>query len=411
MHQPEIFILDNGIKVVFQPLPGSYVAHCATLINAGTRDELRNKEGMAHFIEHVLFKGTHSRKFYHILNRMEVVGGELNAFTSKEETCIHSSFKKEHLDRATELIADILFNSVFPERELKKEKEVILDEIRTYLDSPSEQIYDDFETLLFGKHPMGNPILGTPQTVTQFSRKDIFDFIRKNYSNKKIVFAVAGDFDREQIKQLSKKYFSGKTFKPEDSQRKKIIHLKPQHKVVEKNTMQCHYIMGTEALSYHHPKRITMVLLNNILGGPGMNSRLNLGIREKYGFTYSVESNYLPYYDTGVFHVYLATEKKYLDKTISLVWKELDKLKHKKITSLNLKQAKQQLIGQITLAQENKSALMISLAKSLLNYGKIMSMEEVYSRIEKISSIELQEMANKVFDKNKMSSLVYQPAH
>ena len=303
---PLVYELKNGLRVLFYPTTDSEIAHCALLIKAGTSNEEKGKEGLAHFIEHMLFKGTKKRKSFHILNRLEVVGGELNAFTSKEETCVHASFLTPYLERAAELINDLCFHSIYPLKEMEKEKEVICDEIRTYLDTPGEQIFDDFEGQLFKNHALGNPILGTEDTVRSFRSADLVNFTSRNYKSHKIVFAVAGNFTERQVLDLATKYFSGYRRRTGVDTRQKFKSYRPSTITVKKHNAQCHYMMGTVAHSLHHKDRIKMVLLNNILGGPGMNSRLNLGVREKYGYTYTIESGINSYSDTGTFHVYLA---------------------------------------------------------------------------------------------------------
>lgn len=402
-----IYTFKNGIRLIHQRTGYSDIAHAAILINAGTRDEAEGKEGLAHFIEHSLFKGTAKRKSIHILNRLEVVGGELNAYTTKEETCIHASFMKQHFERAMELMCDIVFNSVFPTKELEKEKEVIIDEIRTYLDSPSEQIFDDFEGQVFKNHTLGNPVLGTFETVKKFTQKDIFDFIKNNYYTDKMVVSVVGDFDFEQVQTMCARFIEPIKQKLNPPARKPFKIYKPQQITVSKTTEQAHFIMGSKAYSFKDNKRIKLVLLNNILGGPGMNSRLNLSVREKYGYTYNIESNYTAYSDAGIFSLYLATEKKLLDKTIALAKKELNRLCDEPIKPKQLAQYKQQLIGQIALGQENKASVMIGLGRSLMNHGKVATLQQVYDKIELITSEQLQKAAQEIFDEKNQSTLLF----
>ena len=402
-----IYTFSNGIRLIHQRSGYSDIAHCAIIINAGTRDESAGKEGLAHFIEHVLFKGTTKRKSIHILNRLEVVGGELNAYTTKEETCIHASFMKQHFERAMELMCDIVFNSVFPAKELEKEKEVIIDEIRTYLDSPSEQIFDDFESQIFANHTLGNPVLGTFETVKSFTRKDIFDFIKDNYFTDKMVVSVVGDFDFEKVQTMCAKFIQQVKPKLNAPARKPFKIYKPKQITVAKTTEQAHFILGCTAYSFKDNKRIKLVLLNNILGGPGMNSRLNLTVREKYGYTYNIESNYTAYSDAGIFSLYLATEKKLLNKTIALAKKELNRLCEEQIKPTQLSQYKQQLIGQIALGQENKASVMIGLGRSLMNHGKVDTLQQVYEKIENITAEQLQLAAQDIFDEKMQSSLLF----
>ncbi len=386
----------NGLKIIFYPLIHTEVSHCALMIKAGTRNEDYGKEGLAHFIEHMLFKGTKKRKAFHVLNRLEVIGGELNAFTSKEETCLHASILTPYLERALELISDIAFNSVFGLREIEKEKEVVCDEIRTYLDNPSEQIYDDFEGLVFKDDPLGFPILGTLDSVKSFKQKDLFRFTGQYYTISNMVLSVASSLEYSKLLNIINKYFGGYHSKAKSKQTPALTgKYKPQKSTVNKHNAQCHYIMGTVAPSLHHSNRTTMALLNNILGGPGMNSKLNLAIREKYGYTYSIESGYMAYSDAGLFHVYLATDKKYLEKSIHLVNAEMKKLRDKNIGTVQLHQYKQQLKGQLALARENKSNMTISNARSMIHFNRVISLNETFKRIDSISTKQLTEAANR----------------
>ncbi|HQV01361.1 MAG TPA: pitrilysin family protein, partial [Bacteroidia bacterium] len=299
----------NGIKLIFQ-FNDSFVGHSAILVNAGTRDENTDKEGLAHFIEHVLFKGTKKRKSIHILNRLEVVGGELNAYTTKEETCIHASYLTPYFERAMELMIDIVFNAVFPPKEIIKEQEVVIDEIRTYLDTPAEQIFDDFESQVFAKHPLGSHVLGTIESVSAFTQKDISHFTKQNYTTDKMVISVVGNYQFETVVATIEKHLHTIKATTTTVKRNAFTKYKPTQVIVKKATEQAHFILGGKAYSFKDKQRIELVLLNNILGGPGMNSRLNLSIREKYGYTYNIESNYNAYSDTGIFSLYLATDKK-----------------------------------------------------------------------------------------------------
>ncbi len=403
----QIHTFKNGVRLIHQYTANTEIGHCAIIINAGTRDEPPGKEGLAHFLEHVFFKGTVKRKSIHILNRLEVVGGELNAFTTKEETCLHASFMKQYLQRALELLYDIAFCSVFPIKEIEKEKEVVLDEIRMYLDTPGEQIFDDFESLIFKGHALGNPILGTVKTVKGFTQKDIVEFLRNNYQPENIIISISGDYDFDKLIALCSLYFSHIKPKVKVAQRKPFKHYKPVDKVEKKNTEQAHFVIGTQAYSLKNNHRIKMILLNNILGGPGMNSRLNLSIRERYGYSYNIESNYVAYSDVGMFSIYLATEKKLLEKTIALAKRELISLCENPIKPNQLKQYKNQLMGQIALAQENKASVMIALGRSLMNHGKVDTLQTVFHKIEQVTAEQLQSTAQEIFVEDKMSSLLY----
>lgn len=405
----EVFVseLANKLRVVFYQDKNAVVGHCALMIGAGTRNEKSIQSGLAHFIEHMLFKGTKTRKSIHILNRLEIVGGELNAFTSKEETCIHASFLTQHLHRSTELISDIAFNSVFPVKEIEKEKEVIKDEIRMYNDTPSEQIYDDFETQLFKGSTLGNPILGLDKTLNTFSQNDLISFIKSNYSSDRMVFSVYGNYSSTQIKDLAVRFFGNVKCKPRAKDISRISKRKT-HEIVKKPISQCHYIIGNLSYSLHSKNRTAMVLLNNILGGPGMNSRLNLAVREKFGYTYSIESGYHAYSDVGIFHLYLATEKKYLSKSVALAKREVQRLAEKKISSGALRNYKNQFVGQLALANENKGNVTISAAKSMLHFNKPFLLNEVIAKVNEVTEDAILSCANEVFDPNHLSTLLFE---
>lgn len=403
-----LYELQNGIKIIHKPIKNR-VAHCGFIINTGSRDEKISENGIAHFIEHSIFKGTNKRKPHHILNRIDSVGGELNAYTTKEKTCVYASFTIEHFERAAELLSDIVFNSTFPEKEIEKEKDVIIDEIYSYQDNPFEQIYDDFEEIIFKKHPLSMNILGTVDSVKSFKRNDIISFIDRNFATDKIIFSVLGDFTEKKIKSIASKFLN-QPFKSSSSfLRKPFKNYTVFNTEFEKDNYQAHCIIGNLAYSSKDKNNTSFILLNNILGGPAMNSRLNMGVREKHGVTYNIESNYTSYTDTGLFNIYLGTDIKQLDKTKELVFKELKKLRTKKLSSSQLHKAKQQLIGQITLSEESKVNVMLGMGKSLLFFNKVDSLETVYSKINNVTAENLLDIANEIFDRDKLSTLTYKP--
>jgi predicted Zn-dependent peptidase len=403
---PDIFELSNGIRVVHQYMPRE-VAHCGIMIGSGSRDERKDEHGLAHFLEHCFFKGTQKRKTYHILSRLDAVGGELNAFTSKEETWVHASFLYSDYERAIELIADISFNSTFPSKELEREKEVIVDEINSYKDSPSDMIFEEFDEFMFSKHPLGRSILGTEQSLKRFTREHLLDFKSRNFYKGNVLFASAGNITTEKLQRLLEKYLAHWQLAKKAKKKAFVQQYKPFHHEVVKDIHQVHYLMGVPAYSFHDEKRPAFSLLNNILGGPAMNNRLSMKIREKHGIAYQIDSSYVPFTDAGVFSIYLGTEKENLQKTKSLIWKELNLLKDKPLSDTQLHEAKRQLIGQIALAQDSGSAVMFNLAKSLMLFDKIDSLAELFEKINEITAAEIHETANEIFDENKMSSLAY----
>ncbi len=379
------------------------------MVNAGSRDEAEHKEGLAHFIEHLLFKETTRRNTSQILNRLELVGADLNAYTTKEYTCVHASLLKPHLERAIDLFEDILFHSTFPDEELEKERGVILDEIASYLDQPEEAIQDDFEDLLFKGHPIGKNILGTTESVEALNAKDIKGFIKANYNTAEMIFAIYGDYTINKIVKLAEKYFGNipanytpkSRIVPAINEASKIVVAKP--------ISQTHCVMGGQAYSSSHPDKYGLLLLNNLLGGMGMSNRLNMEIREKHGIAYTIESNYTSLTDTGMFSIYFGTDSEKTDKAMRLVNKELKKLRGNKLGTLQLHQAKQKFIGQIALAEENRMSLIISMAKSLLDLGSVDTLEQIFDKINAITAPQLLKISNEILDEKQMITLLFEP--
>ena len=404
----QVHQLQNGIRVLHKPSP-SNISHACIIINAGSRDEDQAKDGLAHFIEHLLFKQTEKRNTNQILNRLELVGADLNAYTTKEYTCVHASFLKPHLERSLDLFEDIIFHSVFPEEEMKKEKEVILDEISSYQDQPDEAINDDFEDLLFEGHSLGRNILGTPESVKSFKKKDIQLFMKSNYRTDEIIIGIFGDYDFKTVIRISEKLYGKIPANLPERVREKIGPYTPKHSIFTKPINQAHCVIGNRSYSFHHKHRTAFLLLNNLLGGTGMSSRLNLEIREKYGIAYTIESNYTPMSDTGIFSIYFGTDTEKTGKALKLLEKELKKLREQKLGPVQLQQAKHKFIGQIALGEENRMGLIISMSKSLLDFNRVDSLEEVFAKINKVTAPQLLEIANEMFDPKQLSSLIFNP--
>ncbi|WP_208644807.1 M16 family metallopeptidase [Mucilaginibacter kameinonensis] len=404
----QLYTLPNGIRILYKHWP-SAITHCCFIVNAGSRDELPGQEGLAHFIEHLLFKETERRNTSQILNRLELVGADLNAYTTKEYTCIHASLLNQHLDRTMDLFEDILFHSTFPDDEQEKERGVILDEIASYLDQPEEAIQDDFEELLFKGHPMGQNILGTPETVGRLNGDDIRNFISANYNTTEMIFAVHGNYDFKKLVAMSEKYFGHVPFNQLQKNRVQPVLSPAGIHLVNKPISQTHCIIGTQAYSTAHEHKWGLLLLNNLLGGVGMSSRLNLEIREKYGIAYTVESNYTPLTDTGIFSIYFGTDAEKAAKASKLVHKELKKLREQKLGTLQLHQARQKFIGQIALAEENRMSLIIAMAKSMVDFNRIDTLEEIFAKINQVSAEQLLEISNEIFDNNRLITLLFEP--
>ncbi len=384
------------------------VSHCGLMVETGSRDETENENGLAHMIEHLIFKGTRKRKTWHVLSRIENVGGELNAYTTKEETVIYASFLSPYYERTLELFADVAFKSVFPEKEVEKEKEVIIDEINSYNDSPAELIYDDFEELVFDGHPLGRNILGDVEKVKSFSREDIVRFLTSHYSTRNMVIASVGEIDFTKLVKLVEKYFEEFSESENHGTRTPFQHYNPIKKAVKKESYLAHLMLGGPAYSRLDNKKPAMMLLNNLLGGPAMNSRLNMGIREKYGFAYQIESYYQPYSDTGVFSVYLGTDQKHINKGVELIKKELNLLKNKKAGSLQFDRAQKQFMGQMAISYEMPVNEMLGMARSHLYRPKVNSFEQSINIIKNLSASDLMQAANEIFNFDQLSQLIYE---
>lgn len=404
--QYNIHTLSNGLRIIHES-SSSKVAYCGFAVDAGTRDEAENEQGMAHFVEHLIFKGTRKRKAWHILNRMENVGGDLNAYTNKEETVIYSAFLTEHFGRALELLADIVFHSTFPQNEIEKETEVIIDEIQSYEDTPSELIFDDFEDMIFRNHPLGRNILGRPDLLKKFRSEDAMAFTSRFYQPSNMVFFVLGDFNFQKIVRQVEKLLVDLPLVTVENQRTIPPLYVPEQLVVHKETHQAHVMIGSRGYNAYDDKRTALYLLNNILGGPGMNSRLNVSLRERRGLVYTVESNLTSYTDTGAFCIYFGTDPEDVDTCLKLTYKELKRMRDVKMTSSQLMAAKKQLIGQIGVASDNNENNALGMAKTFLHYNKYESSESVFRRIEALTAEGLLEVANEMFAEEYLSTLIY----
>jgi len=404
----QVHTLPNGTRVLFKHA-ASTITHCCFIVNAGSRDELEHQTGLAHFIEHLLFKETERRNTNEILNRLELVGADLNAYTTKEYTCIHASLLNQHLERTIDLFEDILFHSTFPEEEQEKERGVILDEIASYLDQPEEAIQDDFESLLFKGHQIGENILGTPETVGKLNSADIKQFIGANYNTSEMVFAVFGNYDFKKVVKLAEKYFG--PVPVNDAKKHRVVPAKNNfsRNIFTKPISQTHCIIGNQAYSSSHQHKNGLLLLNNLLGGMGMSSRLNLEIREKHGIAYTIESNYTALTDTGIFSIYFGTDSEKTEKATKLIHKELKKLREQKLGTLQLHQTKEKFIGQIALAEENRMGMIISMAKSLLDFDYVDSLQQVFDKINAVTAEQLLEISNEIFDNDRIITLLFEP--
>lgn len=421
--------LDNGLRIIHLPSEGQ-VLFCGYQVNVGTRNEAEGEEGLAHFCEHVTFKGTERRKAWHILNSLESVGGELNAFTNKEDTVYYTAILKDHAARAIDLLSDIVFHSTYPQGEIDKEVEVICDEIESYNDSPAELIYDDFENTLFAGHPLGHNILGTAERVRQFTTEDALRFTRKFYRPDNAVFFAYGDVDFKRLVRLVRKATEGvgNTLHPASvccvdnhahnpgeslcmtgiNQAYDGIKACGKTIVIEKHTHQAHVMIGTRAYNAHDAKRMPLYLLNNILGGPGMNARLNLALREHHGLVYTVESSMVVYGDTGVWSIYFGCDPCDVKRCLHLVRKELDRLIAQPLSDTQLRAAKKQIKGQIAIACDNRENFALDFGKSYLHYGWEKNVDALYRQIDLITAEQMQQVAQELFSEKQLTTLIYQ---
>ena len=416
------YTLDNGLRIIHLP-SDSKVVYCGYQINAGTRNEEPGEEGLAHFCEHVTFKGTERRKAWHILNCLESVGGDLNAYTNKEGTVYYSAILKEHIARAVDLLTDIVFHSVYPQAEIDKEVEVICDEIESYNDSPAELIYDEFENIIFKGSPLGHNILGTAEQVRSFKTEDALRFTRKLYRPDNAIFFAYGDIDFKKLVRLLKKSFlseerrvkSEKFNSPEAQAQFNIQHstFNTQHSfegqtiVMQKNTHQAHVMIGTRAYDVNDSRRMPLYLLNNMLGGPGMNAKLNLALREHNGLVYTVESTMVAYGDTGVWSIYFGCDEHDVKRCLRLVRKELDKFMQKPLSEAQLKAAKKQIKGQVGVACDNRENFALDFGKSFLHYGWEKNVDRLYEQVDEITAEQIQAVAKELFDKDRLTTLIF----
>ena len=442
------YTLDNGLRIIHLP-SDSQVVYCGYQINAGTRNEEPGEEGLAHFCEHVTFKGTERRKAWHILNCLESVGGDLNAYTNKEGTVYYSAILKEHIARAVDLLSDIVFHSVYPQAEIDKEVEVICDEIESYNDSPAELIYDEFENILFKGSPLGHNILGTAEQVRAFKTEDALRFTRKLYRPDNAIFFAYGDIDFKKLVKLIQKALgecpkgrelacSADCKSAETPTEERIAEETPtgetpteemeagdaNHKVqssmfnvqskvagqtivMQKNTHQAHVMIGTRAYDVNDDRRMPLYLLNNMLGGPGMNAKLNLALREHNGLVYTVESTMVAYGDTGTWSIYFGCDEHDVKRCLRLVRKELDKFMQKPLSDAQLKAAKKQIKGQIGVACDNRENFALDFGKSFLHYGWEKNVDRLYEQVDEITDAQIQAVAQELFDKDRLTTLIF----
>ena len=398
--------LNNGLRIIHLPNT-SKIAYCGYQIKAGTRNEKPGDEGLAHFCEHVTFKGTQTHTSTAIINKLESVGGDLNAFTNKEDTVFYSAIPVEHFAKAVDVLSDIVFYSIFPQAEIDKEVEVICDEIESYNDSPAELIYDEFENLVFKGHPLGHNILGSADRVRGFATADAMRFTQQYYRPDNAIFFVYGNIDfKRLVKTLEK-------LTPKQQQERVVDEALvvangklPELTILNHDTHQAHVMIGNRAYSATHPLRIPLYLLNNMLGGPGMNARLNVILRERRGLVYSVESSMVCYGDTGLWSVYFGCDPHDVNRCVRLVKGEFKRLMEKPLSEKTLAAAKRQIKGQLAVACDNNENFAIDFGKSFLHFGDEKDIEKLYQKIDAVTAEQIQQVAKEIFDKDSLATLV-----
>lgn len=402
----------NGLRVIHHRTAAD-VAYCGIAIDAGSRDEQESEFGIAHFCEHMMFKGTSKRKAWHILNRMETVGGDLNAYTNKEETVVYSAFVKEHFARAAELICDVVLNSTFPQHEMEKEAEVIVDEIESYNDSPAELIFDRFENAIFKGHQLGHDILGDAEKIRKYTTDDAKRFVQRMYRPERMVFFVLGDIDFKHILRTVERSFVLPAETSESSGSSEFSeysdYSESSHKIEHRSTHQAHVMMGCRGYASKDERRIALYFLNNIIGGPGMNSRLNVALREHYGLVYTVESTLTNYTDTGTFAIYFGCDPEDVKKCLRIVRKELDRFINKPLTDRQMKAYIKQMSGQIRVACDNQENYALDMAKSFLHYGKFEGIDETLRHLNSLTPEFVQKVASETFREDNMTIVEFVP--
>ncbi|MEK6476363.1 pitrilysin family protein [Catalinimonas sp. 4WD22] len=409
MTEYELYTLPNGIRIAHKQITHSKVVHCGFVLDIGSRDEKPDQHGIAHFWEHMAFKGTKKRKAFHILNRLDSVGGELNAYTTKEKICFYASVLDRHFDNAFELLTDITFDSVFPEKQIERERNVILEEMAMYYDSPEDAIQDDFDEVVFGKHPLGMNILGTSESIRRFHREDFKSFVQENLDTDKLVFSCVGNLPMKKVIRLAEKYLKDIPVQHSSRSRKPFKKYVSKQLQVERTLTQAQCAIGRDAYPVQHEDSLTFFMLTNLLGGPSMNTRLNMALREKHGLVYAVDAEYQSYTDTGMFSIYFGTEPRQLEKATAYVMKELKKLREVPLGSMQLHRTKEQLMGQLAMSSENNQSLMLAMARSILDEYEMETLETLYEKIGATDAKKIQAVAQEMLQEKDLSVLSFVP--
>ncbi len=409
MKEFEILTLDNGIRVVYKQVTTTKIAHCGIAIDVGSRDEAPAQFGVAHFWEHMAFKGTSNRKSHHILNSIDSVGGELNAYTTKEKVYFYTSVLDRFVEKAFDILSDITFNSIFPEKQIERERQIILEEMAMYNDTPDDAIQDELEDQIFKNHPLGHNILGNTKTVRSFTKPHFDNFISSTVDTSRIVVSIVGNLKLSKVKRLVDKYLG---IIPKSVTKKReplnVAHT-GTHRIIEKPISQAHVGIGIPTFGITDERRVPLAMISNLLGGPSMNTRLNMLLREKMAYVYGIDAHYAAYFDTGLFSIFYGTEEKNLNKSKKAVFRELERMKNTPLGSVQLHKLKEQMLGQLAMAEESYASLMLAMAKSLLDLGSIQSIDDVFKEIELVTAKEIQSVSNDVFQKDMISTLTFKP--
>lgn len=409
MAEYELYTLPNGIRVAHKQISHTKVVHCGFILDVGSRDEKPHQHGLAHFWEHMAFKGTKKRKAFHILNRLDSVGGELNAYTTKEKICFYASVLDRHFESALDLLTDITFDSVFPEKQIERERNVILEEMAMYYDSPEDAIQDEFDNIVFGNHPLGKNILGSGESIRTFRREDFKQFIKENMNTGKLVFSCVGNLPAKKVIKLAEKYLQNIPMYSGQNQRLPFTGYMPHRIEVTRSLTQAQCAIGRDAYPVHDERNLPFFMLTNLLGGPGMNTRLNLALREKHGLVYSADAEYQPFTDTGLFAIYFGTEPRQLNRAVGYIMKELKKLRDIPLGTMQMHRVKEQMMGQLAMNSENNQNLMLAMARSILDDYELEDLDTTYKKINNITVSDIQGIAQEMLKEEDLSILMYLP--
>ena len=409
MTKYNILTLENGMHIIHLPSE-SQVVYCGIAVKAGSRQERAGEEGLAHFCEHLAFKGTERRSAVQVINAIEELGGELNAFTNKEDTMFYCAIQAQHVRKAVDVLCDIVFHSNYPQHEVEKEREVVCDEIESYEDTPAELIFDDIENLLFEGHPLGHNILGISEQVRQYTSEDARRFTARYYRPDNCVFFASGNVDfRRLVAMLSGiPEISEIPEIPENPEAPETPEAPAQTITRQRGTHQAHVIMGTRAYAADDPRRWALYLINNILGGPGLNSRLSLSLRERNGLVYSIDSSMVCYGDTGSWCVYFGCDPHDVRRCCRLVRRELDRMMQRPLTPAQLRKAKQQIQGQLAIASDSREQFALDFARNYLHTGKERDLSDIMRHINRLTPEDLQQVACELFHEQRITTLIYE---